>query len=80
MLRVTNDDSHAIVFDASLRFASSLKESSEIVFSFSPPDDELNGDDLSGAIHSAARTAALGEPWKSRLRPGDLVGRLTNLG
>jgi methyltransferase (TIGR00027 family) len=66
--------------DALLTFASLLKVSSEIVFSFSPPDDELIGDDLSGAIHSVARTATLGEPWKSRLRPSELVERLSSLG
>jgi methyltransferase (TIGR00027 family) len=79
MLGVTQYLSHDAI-DAPLRFASSLKESSEIVFSFSPPDDELDGDDLSGATHSAVRTAALGEPWKSRLRPSDLVERLNRLG
>lgn len=66
--------------DAVLKFASALKKSSEIVFSFAPPDDELDGPDLEAAIHSVARTAALGEPWKSRLRASDLIEQLTSLG
>jgi methyltransferase (TIGR00027 family) len=66
--------------DALLRFVSALQTGSEIVFSFAPPDDELDGDDLSAAINGVSRTAALGEPWKSRLRSSDLVDRLTQFG
>jgi methyltransferase (TIGR00027 family) len=65
---------------ALLKFASSLEMGSEIVFSFVAPDEQLVGDDLRGAVYSVARTAALGEPWKSRLSAADLVGRLDNLG
>jgi methyltransferase (TIGR00027 family) len=66
--------------DALLRFVSALQTGSEIVFSFAPPDDELDGKDLSAAINGVSRTAALGEPWKSRLRSSDLVDRLTRFG
>jgi len=66
--------------DALLGFASARTSGSEIVFSFAPPDDELGGDGVNAIIHSAGRTAALGEPWKSRLRPNDLIEQLTHLG
>ena len=66
--------------DALLRFAASLKTGSEIVFSFVTPDDELDGEDLDITIRSVARTAMLGEPWKTRLQPQELLQRLTRLG
>ncbi len=66
--------------DALLGFASALSSGSEIVFSFAPPDDELDGDGVNALIHSARRTATLGEPWKSRLRASDLIEQLTELG
>jgi methyltransferase (TIGR00027 family) len=66
--------------DALLRFASALQTGSEFVFSFAPPNDELDGDDLSAAINGASHTAALGEPWKNRQRSSHLVNRLTQLG
>jgi methyltransferase (TIGR00027 family) len=66
--------------DALLRFAASLKTGSEIVFSFVTPDEELEGEDLEIAIRSVARTAALGEPWKTRVLPQELLQRLTGLG
>ena len=66
--------------DALLRFAASLKPESELVLSFAPPDDELAGLDLDAITRSVARTAELGEPWKSRPRARDLVDRLVQLG
>jgi methyltransferase (TIGR00027 family) len=66
--------------DALLRFASMLKSGSEIVFSVVPPDDELDEDGVNAIVHSAQRTAALGEPWKSRLRPSNVIEQLTHLG
>ena len=63
-----------------LGFASSLKVGSEIVFSFSPPEDDLQGDDVRMAVGAAERVAALGEPWKTRLRSRELVERLTHFG
>jgi methyltransferase (TIGR00027 family) len=71
-------DSDAV--DTLLSFMSALQTGSEFVFSFAPPNDELDGDDLSAAIDGASRTAALGEPWKNRPRSSDLVKRLTQLG
>ena len=66
--------------DALLRFAASQKTGSEIVFSFVTPDEELDGEDLEITIRSVARTATLGEPWKTRLSPQELMQRLTGLG
>jgi methyltransferase (TIGR00027 family) len=66
--------------DALLGFASSLKAGSEIVFSFAPPEDDLQGDDVRMAIGAAERVAALGEPWKTRLRSRELFERLTHFG
>lgn len=66
--------------DALLRFAASLKTGSEIVFSFVTPEEELDGEDLAIAIRSVARTATLGEPWKTRLPPRELLPRLAGLG
>jgi methyltransferase (TIGR00027 family) len=66
--------------DALLRFAATLRPGSEIVFSFSPPDQDLRAEDAKIAISAARRVAALGEPWKTRLRASDLVEQLTSLG
>jgi methyltransferase (TIGR00027 family) len=66
--------------DALLRFVASLKTGSEIAFSFVTPDEELDGEDLEITIRSVARTTALGEPWKTRLQPQELLQRLTGLG
>jgi methyltransferase (TIGR00027 family) len=78
-LGVTQYLSHGSV-DALLGFVAGLSHDSEIVFSFAPPDDELSRADLETVTKSAARTAALGEPWKSRLRPAELIERLKQLG
>lgn len=66
--------------NALLSFVASLNAGSEIVFSFVVPDDHLDGDDLEVAVGSGARTAALGEPWKSRLQPHVFLRRLSELG
>jgi methyltransferase (TIGR00027 family) len=63
-----------------LGFSASLPSGSEIVVSFALPDDELSGQDLVIAIESVNRVAALGEPWKSRLRPREVAARLVQLG
>jgi methyltransferase (TIGR00027 family) len=66
--------------DAVLRFVASLKPESEIVLSLVPPDNELDGDDLDVVSRSVVRTTRLGEPWKCRLRPRDLVAELRRIG
>jgi methyltransferase (TIGR00027 family) len=66
--------------DAVLEFASSLSAGSEIVFSFAPPDDDLQEDDVRMAAGASKRVAALGEPWKTRVRSSEFVERLTHFG
>jgi methyltransferase (TIGR00027 family) len=66
--------------DALLTFAASAPTGSEIAFSFSPPDDELDGLDLSELRRSVARGQRFGEPWLSHMRPRELIFRLKGLG
>jgi methyltransferase (TIGR00027 family) len=68
------------IADDIFRFVTSLAPSSEIVFTFILPDNELTGVDLELARRVAARTAELGEQWKSRLQPPAMVDRLTRIG
>jgi len=68
------------IADVILRFVASLAPTSEIVFTFILPDDELDGVDLELARRAAAKTAELGEPWKSRQRPQAMIDKLTNIG
>lgn len=68
------------IVDDILRFVASLPRSSEIVFSFVPPDDELDGLDLEIARLVAAKFAEIGEAWKSRVRPRTWDARLMGLG
>jgi O-methyltransferase involved in polyketide biosynthesis len=65
------------IVDTILRFVVSLPPFSEIVFSFVPPEDDLNGVDLEIARRAAVKFATIGEPWKSRVRPAHIRrGRL----
>jgi methyltransferase (TIGR00027 family) len=66
--------------DALLTFAAQRTKGSEIVFSFTPPDDELGERELNGVRESQGRTQGYGEPWLTRLRPGQLTARLSQLG
>jgi methyltransferase (TIGR00027 family) len=66
--------------EALFRFAASLPAQSEIVFSFAPPDDELEGEERIAAIQSATLTETMGEPWITRLRPSEAFDLLTRLG
>jgi methyltransferase (TIGR00027 family) len=66
--------------EALLGFASSLRAGSEIVFSFILPDDELKGDEVDLTISGAALSQVMGEPWKSRLQPRELVDLLSRFG
>jgi len=61
-------------------FAATLAKGSEIVFSFAPPDNPLDADGPDAFTSFGRRPAALGEPWKCRLHPTDLVTQLTDLG
>jgi methyltransferase (TIGR00027 family) len=66
--------------DGLFSLAARLPKNSELVFSFAPPDEQSDAENRTGLISFGRRPAALGEPWKSRLRPGDLVTRLADLG
>jgi methyltransferase (TIGR00027 family) len=66
--------------EAIFRFAASLRLQSEIVFSFAPPDDELDGEELAAAIHGATLNHSMGEPWITRLGPTEAFGLLNDLG
>ena len=68
------------IVDTILRFVVSLPPWSEIVFSFVPPEDDLDGVDLEIAHRAAAKFATIGEPWKSRVRPQAMAERLKSLG
>jgi len=46
----------------------------------SEPYDELEGEELTTAIHSVEPTKTMGEPWLTRLRPSEAFGLLTGLG
>jgi methyltransferase (TIGR00027 family) len=70
---------HEIV-DEMLRFVLSLPPSSEIVFSFKPLDEELDGVDLEITRLAAAKFAKIGEPWKIRAAPRVMIERLLALG
>jgi O-methyltransferase involved in polyketide biosynthesis len=69
-----------LAIESLFRFASSLQAQSEIVFSFTPPDQDLDGDDLAAAIHSVTLTDGMGEPWKTRLSASEAFDLLTRLG
>lgn len=56
--------------DAVLRTVATFAKGSEISLTFSPPDKD------GSAAGLAARTAALGEPWKTRLEPDVLLAKL----
>jgi methyltransferase (TIGR00027 family) len=66
--------------DALLTFVARRAKGSEIVLSFTPPDDELGERELKGVRESQARTKDYGEPWLTRLRPAELTARLSLLG
>jgi methyltransferase (TIGR00027 family) len=66
--------------DALLTFVAQRAKGSEIVLSFTPPDDELGERELNGVRESQARTKGYGEPWLTRLRPGEMAARLSLLG
>jgi methyltransferase (TIGR00027 family) len=66
--------------DDILRFVASLPPSSEIVFTFVLPDQELDGVNLEIAHRVATKAAELGEPWKSRIRPRPMIDKLTHFG
>jgi len=79
VLGVTQYLSQQAVY-ALLRDLSALPPGSEIVFSFALPDDALSGQDLEAVKLSAIFTAKIGEPWRTRLHPRQLITKLAEFG
>jgi methyltransferase (TIGR00027 family) len=65
---------------ALFRDLSAMPPASETVLSFALPDAALSGQDLTAARLSAAFTAKVGEPWRTRMHPRDLIGKLAEFG
>jgi methyltransferase (TIGR00027 family) len=68
------------VVDDIFRFVVRLPPSSEIVFSFIPPDKDLDGLDLEITRQTSVKFAKMGEPWKTRAQPQAMAERLMGLG
>lgn len=66
--------------DAALRFVLSLPHSSEIVFSFILPQEELEGVEADAVQTAARRAAEVGEPWLSRFHADYLQAKLRAMG
>jgi O-methyltransferase involved in polyketide biosynthesis len=66
--------------DATFASILSLPRASEIVFSFSLPQDALSGIEADAVAIAAAKSAEAGEPWISRFCPADLIARLRGMG
>jgi methyltransferase (TIGR00027 family) len=61
-------------------FARSLPQGSEIVFEVIVPNDLMPAGEAAVFSVAAAMSAERGEPWLTRLRPAELLSRLTALG
>jgi len=66
--------------DALLQFAAEARHQSEIVLSFTPPDDELGPKEIAGLKLSLERGENFGERWLTRLRAAELVERFERFG
>ena len=66
--------------ESTFRFVLSLPPSSEIVFSFILPQDEVSGVEAEALLIAAQRAAELAEPWLARFRPGELAAKLRLMG
>jgi methyltransferase (TIGR00027 family) len=66
--------------DATLQFILSLPRLSEVVFSFILPQEALSGIEAEAVAIAAQRTAAVGEPWLSRVRADELALKLRGMG
>jgi len=64
--------------DAIFAWVASLPAGSEGVFTFSRPDASTEGPPASGL--AAARVAAAGEPWRTRVEPDVMLARLRAAG
>lgn len=66
--------------EALLRFVASLGRGSQIVFSYVPRAEDLEGADRDFAETSAARAGRFGEPWKTRFGVDELRALLRAAG
>jgi O-methyltransferase involved in polyketide biosynthesis len=66
-------DAHTV--DALFAWVASLPAGTEMVFTFSPPAAGVDAPDS-----LAARAAAVGEPWRTRLGAAEIATRLDALG
>lgn len=66
--------------DETLDVVRTTGSSSEIVFSFVPPDDALPEDEAALTIQFAQRFAAIGEPWLTRPLPDQLRLKILKMG
>jgi methyltransferase (TIGR00027 family) len=64
--------------DAVFAWVATLPAGSEFVFTFSRPDASTEGPPTPGS--AAARVAAAGEPWRTRVEPEAMLGRLRAAG
>ena len=65
--------------EATRQFVRTLPAASGIVFSFVPPDTQLEGDDLQANTFYTALSASYGEPWMTRFEPQPLQPRFKGL-
>jgi methyltransferase (TIGR00027 family) len=63
-----------------LRFVGALPPGSEIVLTFSPPDNEMDSDALAVTVWSVDATAKTGEPWLTRMGASEMTALLASLG
>jgi methyltransferase (TIGR00027 family) len=66
--------------ESTFHFVLSLPASSEIVFSFILPQEELSGTEAEALMIAARRAAEVGEPWLARFRAGELAAKLRLMG
>ncbi len=66
--------------EAMFRFVLSLPPSSEIVFSFILPQEEVSGVEAEALMIAARRAGQVGEPWLSRFRADELALKLRSMG
>jgi methyltransferase (TIGR00027 family) len=66
--------------DATFRYVLSLPPSSEVVFSFILPQEEVSGLEADALAIAAQRAAEVGEPWLTRVRGDELAVRLRSMG
>jgi methyltransferase (TIGR00027 family) len=66
--------------DSLLAFTISLPANSEIAMSFVPAAEDLSQQDSLFVSRALQRVAAVGEPWRTRLKPREFVKDLYSLG